>query len=214
MFTGIVIAKGRVVSLARSGEAARLTVEMPELVEDIALGDSVAIDGTCLTASVIEGGRVGFDVIRETLSKTTLGTLGGGSEVNLELALRYGDRMGGHFVTGHVDGVGVIVSKLADSGQTTLRVRVSEELARGMITKGSIAIDGISLTLISVGREELSVGLIPETLARTTLGAKKAGATVNIETDHLGKWVAKLLRGYQPDAGGLGEVELKNWGYT
>lgn len=213
MFTGIVIGMGRVVGLRRSGEAAQLELDMGALAEQVGLGDSVAVDGTCLTASARDGGRVCFDVIRETLQKTTLGSLQPGNRVNLELALRYGDRMGGHFVTGHVDGVGVIAAKVTDSGQTTLSVHVSERLAAGMIAKGSIAIDGISLTLIDVERELFRVGLIPETLERTTLGHKGQGEPVNLETDHLGKWVQKLVSGYLPQKSSISELQLKNWGY-
>jgi riboflavin synthase len=184
MFTGLVQATGTVSAIG----GGRLRVQAGGL--DLAEGDSVAVNGVCLTAT--ETGADGFaaDVVEETLSRSSLGALAAGDHVNLELPLRASDRLGGHIVQGHVDGVGSVES-LGDDG--VLRVAVPPELLRYVVEKGSIAIDGVSLTVAEVDDETLTVALIPETLERTTLGAARPGRPVNLEVDVLAKYVEKLV---------------------
>jgi len=212
MFTGIVERTGLVVSaLDRSG-GLRLGIR-PGKVEgappwqDVALGESIAVNGVCLTvAHTVPGGlEVAFDVVPETLEKTALGTLRAGDSVNLERSLRVGDRFGGHYVTGHVDGVGRVQSRRAVGDQVLFEIAAPAALLRQMIPKGSIAVDGISLTLIEVDRraEHFSFAAIPHTLARTTLADRTAGSTVNLETDAFGKWVLHSL-----EADSLGATSL------
>jgi len=193
MFTGLVEGIGKVVRLSSTGHAAQLRLDMGALGEDVRLGDSVAVNGACLTATGVTGRTVAFDVSAETLRVTTLEALKPGDEVNLERSLRVGDRLGGHFVLGHVDGVGEIVRLEKTSGQTTLEVRVQPELIAALIPKGSIAVDGISLTLAGLLSDRFSVAIIPTTLQKTALRSKSAGDRVNIEMDVLGKHVARLL---------------------
>ena len=193
MFTGIVEKALPVVSVARRG-AARIVVDLQELAEGVRVGDSIAVDGVCLTVAALSGANAEFDAVEETLSRTTLGGLKAKDLVNVERSLRVGDRIGGHFVQGHVDGVAIIRSKKQEGTQWTFRFSVPEELPAVMIPKGSIAVDGISLTLVDVRPGEFIVAVIPYTLSVTTLGSKGAGARANIECDMIGRYVAKLLQ--------------------
>ena len=195
MFTGIVEKALPVVSVARRGAAARIVVDLQELAQGVRVGDSIAVDGVCLTVAALSGANAEFDAVEETLSRTTLGGLKAKDLVNVERSLRVGDRIGGHFVQGHVDGVAIIRSKKQAGTQWTFRFSVPEELTAVMIPKGSIAADGISLTLVDVRPGEFSVAVIPHTLTVTTLGRKGVGARVNIECDMIGRYVAKLLQG-------------------
>jgi len=211
MFTGIVEEVGTVRRIARRSESGRLTVEAPSLAGDVEIGDSVAVDGACLTVTGADGALIHFDVVTETLRKTTLGDLRSGSVVNLEGALRVGDRVSGHFVMGHVDGVGEIVSRSDDPGQVVFRIRAPESVAPFLIEKGSIAVSGISLTLWDVAPPEFSLAIVPHTLATTTLAAARAGARVNLEGDVMARWIARMA-GDRPSSG-LTTDRLRDAGY-
>ena len=193
MFTGIVEAMCPVAELRR-GATWRVTVDLGELADGVKLGDSVSINGVCLTVAGLAGARASFDAIGETIGRTALARLVLGERVNVERALRLGDRVGGHFVAGHVDGVGTIRSKHEAPDQTLVRVAASPELTALMATKGSVAVDGVSLTLTDVARDTFAVALIPYTLGETTLGRKGAGDPVNVEVDVLARYVARMLR--------------------
>ncbi len=198
MFTGIVEGQGVVDALIPRGQAHRLVLDVGALASDVAIGDSVAIDGTCLTAVGVQGGRVEFDVIRETVERTAFATLREKDRVNVERSMRADGRFHGHIVTGHVDGTGRIVERRKEPGQVLFVVEVPARLTAFMVEKGSICIDGVSLTLVDVQPGRFSVALIPHTLEVTTLGLKPIGGLVNIEVDQLGKWVRRLLAAYLP----------------
>ena len=194
MFTGLVEGCGTVAEIVREGPGVRIVLEAPSgLREGCAVGDSVSINGCCLTVVAIDGGRWSFQAGPETLAKTNLGRVRAGEPVNLERSLPVNGRLGGHFVQGHVDGVGIIDEIRRDGEWVTMWFRVPERLARQMVPKGSVAVDGVSLTLVEVERERFSVALIPHTLQVTTLGNRPAGSAVNIETDILAKYVQKLM---------------------
>ena len=187
MFTGLVAGKG----VVRGLEDGRLEVET-ELAAELAPGDSIAVNGVCLTATERNNGSFAADVMPETLRRTSLEPLTEGDEVNLELPLRAGDRLGGHVMQGHVDGTGTVESVTYDRNSRVVRVRAPAELLRYVVQKGSIAVDGVSLTVSAVDDNAFEVSLIPETLERTTLGAAAQGRTVNLEVDVLAKYVEKL----------------------
>jgi len=195
LFTGLVEDLGTVVSVDRDGEGAVLTVAS-RLAPQIGEGDSVAVNGVCLTATAIEGDRFGFDVMLESLRRSSLGEIAEGSKVNLELALRADARLGGHIMQGHVDGVGTVAG-LADDGfaRVVTIEAASPELLRYVVEKGSIAVDGVSLTVSRVDDTSFDVSLIPETLERTNLGATTVGRTINLEVDVVAKYVEKLMGG-------------------
>jgi riboflavin synthase len=195
MFSGIVEGLRPVVSAETGAGAARLSVDLRDLAAGVRAGDSVAIDGCCLTVTGLEGSVARFDVVGETLRLTTLGSLAAGMLVNVERSLRIGDALGGHFVTGHVEGVGTIVEKEARPDETRLVVALPEGLSDGVLHKGSIAFDGVSLTVTGVQGSRVSAALIPHTLAHTTLGQKGKGDRVHVECDLIGKWVKHLLPG-------------------
>jgi riboflavin synthase len=198
MFTGIVEATGKVLGLTVSGAAGRLRVELGAVAEGVRMGDSVSVDGACLTVSRIGGTAAEFDVSAETLRVTTLGRLKTGDEVNLERSLRVGDRLGGHFVLGHVDAEGRIDRLETTPGQVTLTVSAARDVVACLVPKGSIAVDGISLTIAALEPERFSVAVIPHTLDHTALRRKSAGDRVNLELDVLGKYVARFLPGAKP----------------
>jgi riboflavin synthase len=187
VFTGLVAGKG-VIRALRDG---RLEVETP-LATELSPGDSIAVNGICLTAVEPNGGSFAADVMPETLRRTSLAPLGEGDEVNIELPLRAGDRLGGHFMQGHVDDTGTVESVREDGFSRVVRVSAPQELLRYVVDKGSIAVDGVSLTVSSVDDEGFEVSLIPETLRQTTLGAATPGRPVNLEVDVLAKYVEKL----------------------
>ncbi len=205
MFTGLIADTGRVESIEAGEAGARLRIAT-SLAGEIAAGDSVAVGGACLTAAAVNGGAFAADVVNQTLELTTLGGLVAGDAVNLELALRAADRLGGHIVQGHVDGVGAVSSLAEDGIARRLEIAAPSELAPLLAERGSIAVDGVSLTLVDVAPGGFSVMLIPHTLAVTTLGALRPGDRGNIEADMLAKHVRKLLesehihRGTQKDA--------------
>ncbi len=187
MFTGLVAGKGTVRALA----GGRIQVETP-LAEELKPGDSIAVNGVCLTAVERTNGSFAADVMPETLRRTSLEPLAEGDEVNLELPLRAGDRLGGHVMQGHVDGTGTVEAVTEEGSSKVVRIGAPAELLRYVVQKGSIAVDGVSLTVSDVDDEAFEVSLIPETLARTTLGAAVPGRTVNLEVDVLAKYVEKL----------------------
>ncbi len=193
MFTGIVRHLGRVAAVSKSSEKLALSVEAGPLAEDARIGDSICVSGVCLTVTAKSPKALSFDVIGETLSRTTLGKLQRGDSANLEPSLRPSDRLGGHFVTGHVDGIATVAERVDAPGEVRLTFQAEPALTRMMIPKGSVAVDGVSLTLTEVSEERFGVALIPHTLSQTTLGAIQTGDRVNIETDLLGKWVVKAL---------------------
>ncbi len=195
MFTGIVEELGEIVGLDDLGDAARLTVRGPEVTSDVANGDSIAVNGVCLTVTSSAAGTFAADVMRETLTRSSLGALAPGSPVNLERSVRLADRLGGHLVQGHVDGVGEVVSRSPGEHWDVVRITLPPGLDRYVVEKGSIAVDGISLTVTAVTGDWFEVSLIPETLKRTTLGHKQPGETVNLEVDVIAKYVEKLTTG-------------------
>jgi len=192
MFTGIVEAVCPVVALRR-GAPWRLAIDLGRLAEGTRLGDSIAINGVCLTVAALDGSRASFDAIGETIGRTSLAALSPGQRVNIERSLRLGDRLGGHFVAGHVDAVGTVRAKDTLPAQTLLRVAVPRELTTFMAPKGSVAVDGVSLTLVDVAPDAFAVALIPYTLGETTLGTKGPGDSVNVEVDILARYVARQL---------------------
>ena len=199
MFTGIVEELGEVVSVEHLGGTARITVRGPQVTADARHGDSIAVNGTCLTVTALSGSDFTADVMAETLCRTGLGGLAPGSPVNLERSLRVGDRLGGHMVQGHVDGVGTVTSRVSGDRWDVVRITVPPGLARYLVEKGSVAVDGVSLTVSALGgtgeQPWFEVSLIPATLAATTLGRVQPGASVNLEADVIGKYVERMLRG-------------------
>ena len=201
MFTGIVEELGEVVALERGAEPARLTVRGPEVTADARRGDSIAINGVCLTVTSISDGQFSADVMGETLDRSSLGALTGGAPVNLERPMRPDGRLGGHIVQGHVDGTGVIVARRPEDGWEVVRISLPADLARYVIQKGSVAVDGVSLTVSALSPTDAAeppwfeVSLIPETLRRTTLGRRPPGELVNLEVDMIAKYVERLLAG-------------------
>ena len=193
MFTGIVEELGTVAALEDQGDALRLTIAARTVLEDVKHGDSIAVNGCCLTVAATEQGTWTADVMQETLDKTSLGVVAPGDGVNLERAVTPQTRLGGHIVQGHVDGVGRILARTPSEHWDLVEVSLPPQLHRYVVDKGSIAVDGVSLTVVSAGEETFTVSLIPETLARTTLGRKVAGDPVNLETDIIAKHVERLL---------------------
>jgi len=195
MFTGIIRHVGSVVATSASPVGRRLRIDVGPLAEGLGLGDSVAVNGACLTVSALAGSIADFDVMAETLDKTTAGTLGSGSKVNLERAMTLGSGIDGHLVQGHVDGIATLAKiDRGDGGQWILHFSADEVVIHQMVPKGSVAIDGVSLTLVHVDSGTFSVSLIPVTRDDTTLGALAIGGKVNIETDLIGKYVLKTIR--------------------
>ena len=215
MFTGIVEELGRVIRLETIEDSARLTVDAPTVTQDVSLGDSVSVNGCCLTVTAVHGSTFTADLMAETLTRTTLGSQAPGDPVNLERALRAGDRLGGHIVQGHVDATAEVLDHHRGEHWDLLRIGLPQEIARYVAVKGSVALDGVSLTVVDVvdapntldvssvpeSGASLSVGLIPETLRRTTLGTRRPGERVNLEVDVLAKYAERLL-GARPNQEG------------
>jgi len=193
MFTGIIQHVGEVVRAAVTAAGRRLAIDLGPLAEGLREGESVAVSGACLTATAVKGGVGEFDVVHETLERTTLGQIRVGSRVNLERSLRLGDGLDGHIVQGHVDGVARVRRIDRAAGGWVVHFECDKSLTDEMAAKGSVAVDGVSLTLVSVEDGRFSVALIPTTLAKTTLADLRAGDSVNIETDILGKYVRRML---------------------
>jgi riboflavin synthase len=205
VFTGIVEELGEVVALDRDQEPARLTVRGPEVAADAQTGDSIAVNGVCLTVTAAADGQFSADVMGETLDRSSLGELAPGAPVNLERPLRADGRLGGHIVQGHVDATGVLVARSPAEGWEVVRISVPAELSRYVVEKGSVAVDGVSLTISALSAPGdrggppswFEVSLIPETLRRTTLGSKQPGEMVNLEVDMVAKIIERLISGRQ-----------------
>ncbi len=198
MFSGIVEARGTVAELRSEPPGCRLIVREPKIAEAAKVADSISVNGCCLTVIETSGPTFAFQAGPETLARTNLGELKPGSFVNLERALAVGDRLGGHFVTGHIDGVGTLQSREDHGDWSFFWFELPRRLSRQMASKGSVAVDGVSLTIVDSGPDRFSVALIPYTLAVTTLGPLRAGEKVNLETDVLAKYVERL-------------IEARNW---
>lgn len=198
MFTGLVESLGIVRDLVPDGAGRRLTVSAPDIAPELVLGESVAVNGACLTVVAFDIQTCCFQLAPETLHRTNLGELRPGDRVNLERALRLSDRLGGHLVQGHIDGVGHVAERLTEGDWVTVWFTCPPNLAAQMVSKGSVTVDGVSLTLVDVGTDRFSVALIPHTLEHTTLGFKGPGAAVNLETDLIGKYVWKCLANMSP----------------
>jgi riboflavin synthase len=192
LFTGLVQGLGEVGSVERSRDGVRLRIATP-LAGELAEGDSVAVNGVCLTATSPDRLSFAADVMNETLARSSLAQIAPGSEVNLELPLRPVDRLGGHIVQGHVDGVGVVQSVTADGFARRIQIQSGPELLRYVVRKGSIAVDGVSLTVADIDERSFTVSLIPETVERTNLGRLQPGTRVNLEVDVLAKYIEKLI---------------------
>ncbi len=212
MFTGLIETVGRVTACERRGAAAILTVASSLPVAEIAIGDSVAVNGACLTVTTKRESALSFDVSPESLSSTTIGTLRSGQTVNLERALRLGDRMGGHIVTGHIDCIGRLSGMSELSGNRILEFSLPGDHLRYLVAKGSVAINGVSLTVNSVSSTGFSVNIIPLTQTETTLTSLKPGDAVNIETDIIGKYVERLTAPWK-QSGGLSMKTLAENGF-
>ena len=194
MFTGIIEELGTIRSIRRGAASAVLSIGAEAVLSDLRIGDSVAVNGVCLTATGVDGSGFTADVMHETLQRSSLGALGPGSRVNLERAMAADGRFGGHIVSGHIDGTGTIAERRRDDNAVWYTVSAPPALLRYIVEKGSVAIDGISLTVASVEADRFSVSVIPHTAAVTLLGAKGPGDVVNLETDIIGKYVERLLR--------------------
>ncbi|MFW6154705.1 MAG: riboflavin synthase [Planctomycetota bacterium] len=213
MFTGIIQYVGRLERTTSTSAGRRLRVEAAPLAARTANGGSIAVNGACQTVAAVDGGSVEFDAVAETLRRTTLGSLTAGARVNLEAALRVGDGLDGHLVQGHVDGVGRLERIDRGGGQHVMSFTAEPGLTDAMVAKGSVAIDGVSLTLVDVDGGRFSVALIPTTLAETTLGSLRVGDAVNVETDILGKYVRRRMA---PREGGAGVTlaQLRKAGFA
>jgi len=194
VFTGIIEELGTVQVLKRGSNSSQISIQASKVLEDVKLGDSIAINGVCLTVTSFDREHFTADMMAETLAKTNLKELGNGQKVNLERAARLGDRMGGHLVQGHVDAVGTIVEQEIIDIAKVLKIKAPQEMLDYIVAKGSIAIDGISLTVVSLLDDSFTVSIIPHTAGMTTLGFKKPGDTVNLEADIIGRYVEKLLK--------------------
>jgi len=213
MFTGLIEQVCVVRSVRRSADSMELTIDLGKLAGGSLIGDSIAVNGTCLTVARLNGNFATFDVSGETLAKSNVGGLNVGSKVNVELAMRVGERFGGHIVQGHVDGVATIKA-IDNRGQfADIRFETGAELLDGMVVKGSVAVDGISLTVASMEGNSFSVAIIPETLKNTTLGEAKTGDVVNIETDIIVKTIQRQLENILPQKQTLTVEKLKQLGF-
>ncbi|WP_134700518.1 riboflavin synthase [Ammoniphilus sp. YIM 78166] len=198
MFTGIVEELGTILGVKRGGEWLVLTIGASAILKDVQLGDSIAVNGVCLTVTSFTSREFTVDVMPETFHKTSLADIKIGSQVNLERAMAAGGRFGGHFVSGHVDGTGTIASKTVYGNAVLIEIKASEQLLHYMVPKGSITIDGISLTIVDLSLDRFRVSVIPHTLEMTILKDKGIGATVNLECDMIGKYVEKFITARKP----------------
>ncbi|WP_413300537.1 riboflavin synthase [Bacillus sp. 1P10SD] len=199
MFTGIIEEIGSIANMQRTGESFVLTIEAKRILEDVHLGDSIAVNGVCLTVTSFSGKHFTVDVMPETVKATSLHTIKRGSKVNLERAMAAGGRFGGHFVSGHIDGTGVIKRKQALENAVYYEIEADPDLLRYVILKGSVAVDGTSLTVFAVTENSFTLSLIPHTLAETVLGLKGSGDIVNLECDMIGKYVGHFLTNLSND---------------
>lgn len=195
MFTGIVEERGTVASIEQLTNAARVAIRGSVVLSDVRAGDSIAVNGVCLTVVDLGPDYFTADVMEETLKRSSLDAVSAGSEVNLERAARLDSRLGGHLVQGHVDGTGEVLAIEPDAHWTAMRISLPADLGRYVVEKGSITVDGVSLTVVAVDDEGFSVSLIPTTLAETTLGSRQVGDRVNLEVDAIAKYVERLMQG-------------------
>ena len=217
MFTGIVEELGTVKSIRREGRGARVEVASRLVTDGITTGSSLCVSGVCITVTEANRGGFAFDLVEETLDRSTFRYLEAGQKVNLERSLRLSDRLGGHLVAGHVDGVARIIRRIEEERGSERRARMvfgaEPALAEAMVEKGSVSLDGVSLTVFDIRHEEFTVALIPFTLSTTTLGLKVEGDLVNVETDLLGKYVRKFLSAHSSQTKTLREEDLRSYGY-
>ena len=211
MFTGIVEDKGKILRTDVRGEGRRVILRVPPHLTDLQLGDSINVNGACLTVVEKTGESIAVDVSSETLEKTTFREMRQGEEVNLERAMRLSDRLGGHIVTGHVDAVGTLVERRGEREFVHLKIQVPKSVSKYLVPKGSIAVDGISLTVNACEGDEMQITLIPYTLQKATLINKRVGDRVNLEADVLGKYVEKLME--QRESGKLTQSFLREHGF-
>lgn len=209
LFTGIIEETGRISSVRNEGNQYRLTVEADKVLADLKIGDSIAVNGICLTVAEKSEQRFAADVMPETLRRSSLGGASRKQEVNLERALRLSDRLGGHLVSGHIDGTGSVISMVKEGNALILAIRAEPGILRYMIEKGSVALDGVSLTIIRVEQDQFAVSLIPLTALSTIIGSYKTGGQVNIECDLIGKYVEKLLN-FQNPGKNNNQVQARN----
>jgi riboflavin synthase len=216
VFTGIIETIGTIRRVVRDPNGARVTIGAAAIAGSARLGDSLAVDGACLTVASLDGDAVVCDLSAETLARTTLGGLRVGARVNLERPLRLGDPVGGHLVGGHVDAVGHVIGRMPQGEGTVYRIRFPDHLAPYLVPKGSVAVDGISLTVAALAGRHFEVAVIPYTLRVTTLGEKPVGGQVNLEADLIGKYVARLTAGREPShpASGVTLSVLKEHGFA
>lgn len=214
MFTGIIEDKGKILRIEHRGQGKRVTIGLPAHLTELQVGDSINVNGACLTVVQNREQRIELDLSQETLQKTILGELKEGDLVNLERALRLNDRLGGHLVTGHIDGIGVISGMNRERDFLQLTIRIPESVSRYVVQKGSIAIDGISLTVNECQEGEIQITLIPHTLEKTILINKRVGDRVNVEADILGKYVEKLLGRRDERSAKVNLSFLKEHGFT
>lgn len=210
VFTGIVEAKGRVVEVGRRGELVKLVISPEVALTDVGVGDSICVNGACLTVTAVTKGGWEADCTPETLRRSTLGSLNPGDEVNLERALRLGGQIGGHLVTGHVDGQGYVTEVRRGGGSLTMSIRIPADILPYIVEKGSVAVDGVSLTVSGVQGDQFEVAIIPYTADKTTLGKRRVGDRVNIEVDIIGKYVRRFL---QQGRGGIDKGFLAEHGF-
>lgn len=213
MFTGIIEETGTVLAITKNAHSAVLRIGAKKVLDEVKPGDSIAVNGVCLTVTSFGTTEFTADVMHETLDRSSLGELRAGSRVNLERALRLDSRLGGHIVTGHIDGTGKIRRVRADANAVWYTIAADAVILNGIVEKGSIAIDGISLTVAKVTGQDFSVSVIPHTAEHTTLSGKKEGAIVNLETDCIGKYVAKVLGAEQNGAGSISRTFLAEHGF-
>jgi riboflavin synthase len=216
VFTGIIGEIGRVAGVIREGGGIRLTVEAPSSAADLGVDDSVSVNGACLTVVAKTARTFTVQAVEETLSKTTLGEFSPGTDVNLELPVRLNERLGGHLVLGHIDCVGTVAGVEVKESSHIVRISFPSPFAKYLIPVGSVAVDGISLTVASAGGNEFAVAVIPHTLNKTTLSRARKGIHVNLEFDLIGKYVERLLSAEKgsPAAGTLTPEKLREWGYN
>jgi riboflavin synthase len=193
VFTGLIIELGEIAAIDRRAQNAQLAIKGRKILEDIAIGDSIAINGVCLSVTTVKGDVISFDVSGETLKSTNLDQLKRGDKVNLEPSLRPNSKMGGHFVSGHVDGIGRIRSRRTEGNAERIEIESPADVLKYLVQKGSVSVDGISLTVVDVLKDAFTLVIIPHTASLTTIGFKKVGDTVNLEPDILAKYVAKFL---------------------
>jgi len=210
MFTGLIIELGEIAAIDRRAQNVKLAIKGRKILEDIAIGDSIAINGVCLTVTTVKGDVVSFDVSGETLKSTNLGELKRGDKINLEASLRPNSKMGGHFVSGHVDGIGRIRLRRTEGNAERIEIEAPTNILKYLVQKGSVSVDGVSLTVVNILNDAFSVVIIPHTGSLTTIGFKKAGDTVNLEPDILAKYVEKFLYKADPEETVPGESLADN----